>query len=131
MKLLALLMLVLTSSVYADETCETSHGHFRITKNSSSFSGNGERVRVRYDDVRSVTRQNTTDFQRFISILKDSMQTDFVLSEKEAIRVGRFSLTVADDRLDLMSLIYLKAFDIDGYLIARFMFTEDGAWRCQ
>ena len=131
MKLLASLLFFISVSSFADETCETSNGLFKITNTSISMSGNGDRIRVRYDDVRSITPRNSNDFQRFISILKDSMQTDYVLTDKEAVRVGRFSLTVADDKVDLMSLIYLKAFDLDGFLMARFMFTEDGAWRCQ
>ena len=131
MKLFLLLVLMTSFSVFADETCQTSQYDFRITKSYIQGTGHGQHVRVAYDELRTLSRRNLTDFNLLLDSLKDANNTDQILSRSEVILLDRFSITVADGSEGLISLTYVKGYDNSGYLIVRYMMTQNGVFRCQ
>lgn len=131
MKLISLVFILLLSTAFADETCSTSLYDFRITKNYIESAGQNGTIRVGYSEVRTLSRRNYSDFMEFVSTLTNEISTDEILTQSEAAQVYRFSLTLADDFEDLVGLMYAKGYDKSGYLIVRYVLTDNGAYRCK
>lgn len=131
MKTLSLFLLLTSFAAMADETCRTSLYDFRITNKYIQADGQGEHVRIPYSEMRTLSRRNRTDFKNLIRTLSDEITTDSVLTKTESTLIERFSLTVADGHEELIGMMYAKAFDEQGQIVARFMVTEDGSYRCQ
>lgn len=131
MKLIYLLVLLTSFTVFADETCQTSLYDFRITSSYIQGSGQGVHVRIAYNEQRTLSRRNLSDFKELISTLSDASNTDEILTNNDVTALDRFSITVADGAEGLISLKYVKGYDQSGMLIVRYMITQNGAFRCQ
>jgi hypothetical protein len=131
MKLLSFIVLAASFNVFADETCFSSLYDFRITNSYIEATGQGEYIRIPYTNVRTLSRRSRTDFKAMIKNLSDDINTDVVLSQTEAELLERFTLTAADGREDIIGMLYAKGYDKSGFLIVRYMVTEDGAYRCK
>ena len=131
MKLLFLLLLLSSFSVFADETCFTSIYDFRITNSYIEATGQGEYVRIAYSDVRTLSRRSRSDFKSMIANLSDELNADVVLSIDEAALIERFTLTMADGTEEITGMMYTKAYDKSGMLVVRYIVTKDGAYRCK
>lgn len=133
MKLLSLLLVLISFSAFADQTCQTPTYNFRITKHFIEATGEDVEVRIPYTDVRAVSLNNgRNNFEFLIQTLSDSSSTDHVLTKEEISRIERFSLTLADGSEDLMGkMMYIKGFDKAGLLITRFMIVDQSNFRCQ
>lgn len=131
MKLISLVLLFVSFVAMADETCSTSLFDFKITKKYILASGNGQTLKYSYDEVRSLSRRNQSDFMQFVSTLTNEISTDEVMTQAELGEVERFSLTVADDYEELIGMMYAKGYNKQGYLVVRYMLTDDGAYRCK
>lgn len=131
MKLLSLLLVLFSFSAFADQTCLTSTYEFRITKHFIEATDGIEEIRIPYSDVRSISINNRNNFDPLIHRLSDDFSTDVVLSKNEMSRITRFSLTLADGTENLIrKMMYIKAFDKYGLLIARFMLIDQSNSRC-
>jgi hypothetical protein len=133
MKLLSLLLVLISYSAIADQTCLTSTYEFRITKHFIEANGGEVEVRIPYSDVRSVTLNNSrNNFEILIQSLSDSDSTDVILTKAETSRIERFSLTLADGSEEFIGkMMYVKGFDKSGLLIVRFMIVDQSKFRCQ
>jgi hypothetical protein len=132
MKLLSLLLVLVSFSAFADQTCLTSTYEFRITKHFIEATGGEVEVRIPYLDVRSISSNNRNSFDSLIQRLSDDSSTDVVLNNTEISRIQRFSLTLADGSEDFIGkMMYIKGFDKAGLLIARFMFVDQSNFRCR
>lgn len=132
MKLLSLLLVLVSFSAFADQTCLTPTYEFRITKHFIEALGGEDVVRIPYSDVRSISSNNRNSFDPLIQRLSDDSSTDVVLNKNEISRISRFSLTLADGSEDLIGkMMYIKGFDKAGQLIVRFMFIDQSNFRCQ
>ena len=133
MKLLSLLLVLVSFSALADQTCLTPTYEFRITKHFIEAKGGEEEIRLLYSDVRSISRTNgRNNFDLLIQNLTDASSTDIVLSALEISRIDRFSITLADGAEELMGkMMYIKGFDKTGLLITRYMIVDQSNFRCQ
>ncbi len=130
MKLLSFIFLFASFNVLADETCLTSIYDFKITNNYIEVTGQGEHIKIPYNEFRTLSRRSRSDFKAFIGVLSDDINTDVVLTQTEIKLLERFALTVADGTEEIIGVMYAKGYDKAGLLIVRYMVTEDGAYRC-
>jgi hypothetical protein len=114
----------------ADQTCSTQSYDFRITDSYIEAQGRGLEIKVPYHQMRSLSQNSRGDFKALLKRLSDITQTDEPLSLDEASRLYRFSITVADDVEELITLKYIKGYDESGILVVRFMINQDRAYRC-
>ena len=128
-KFLALLSLFCFNAL-ADQTCSTQSYDFRITDSYIEAQGRGLEIKVPYHQMRSLSQNSRGDFKALVKRLSDSTLTDEALSTDEALRLYRFSITVADDVEELITLKYIKGFDESGLIVVRFMINQDRAYRC-
>jgi hypothetical protein len=131
MKIISTLLVLLSLNAFADETCNTTKYDFRITNSYIEVDGNGDHYKMHYDEVRSLSRRNLSDFKTLLNSLSDETNTDEPLSIDEASLIERFSLTVADDKVDLLGIMYAKGYAKSGLIVARYMVTDGGAYRCR
>lgn len=126
MKLLSLLLVLLSFSALADQTCVTPTFEFRITKSFIEATVGEEVYRIPYTEVRSISLNNgRNNFEMILQSLSD-------LSSTEISRLDRFSLTLADGGEELMGkMMYVKGFDKTGLLIVRYMVVDQSSFRCQ
>jgi hypothetical protein len=115
---------------FADQTCSTQSYDFRITDSYIEAQGRGLEIKVPYHQMRSLSQNARGDFKAMLKRLSDSTLTDEALSEDEASRLYRLSITVADDVEELITLKYIKGYDESGVLVVRFMINQDRAYRC-
>ncbi len=133
MKLLSLLLVLISFSAIADQTCLTPTYEFRITKHFIEATGGEFEVRIPYSDVRSITLNNSrNNFEYLIQSLSDPDSTDVILTKAEISRIDRFSLTLADGSEEFIGkMMYVKSFDKSGLLILRYMIVDQSKFRCQ
>lgn len=133
MKLLSLLLVFLSFSAHADQTCLTPTYEFRITKHFIEAISGEDTIRIPYTEVRGISRNNgRNNFDLLIQAFSDQDSTDVVLTEAERMRLDRFSLTLADGAEELMGkMMYVKGYDKTGLLIVRFMMVDQSSFRCQ
>jgi hypothetical protein len=117
-------------SVFADQTCETRDYIFRITDSYIEASGRGVEIKVPYHQMRSLSQNSRGDFKSLIKRLSESAVNDEALTLEEASQIYRFSITVADDVEELVTLKYIKAYAESGMIVARFMLSQDTVYRC-
>jgi hypothetical protein len=127
---LLLVVCLMGLNAFADQTCSTQSYDFRITDSYIEAQGRGLEIKVPYHQMRSLSQNSRSDFKAMVKRLSDITLTDEVLSLDEASRLHRFSITVADDVEELITLKYIKGYDNSGVLVARFMINQDRAYRC-
>lgn len=131
MKFISLIVLFLSFSALADETCISHPFNFRITRSYIEVTGPSDDLRISYDEVRTLSRRSSADFKELIKTLSNTVNTEDVLTTDEASEIERFSLTVADGHEELLSVMYAKAYNKFGMIVARFMTSAGNAYRCQ
>ena len=132
MKLLSLLLVLISFSALADQTCLTTTYEFRITKHFIEANDGEDQIRIPYSDVRSVSRVNgRNNFEYIIQRLSENEGSESALSKEEIERIDRFSMILADGSEELIGkMLYIKGFDKTGLLIVRYMILDQSHFRC-
>jgi hypothetical protein len=126
--ILAVTLMSLSLSSFA-EVCKSADYKFEISKKEISFSEHGGHVtKLKISVGKTVTSRY--ELAQFVTGMVSDTVSDSPLSEEVGNTITKVSMVGTEGNGDIVGMLFAKSYDKKGKLVARFMLSEGGYFRC-
>lgn len=126
--LIAVALMSLSVSSFA-ETCNSADYKFVISKKEIAFSEHaGHVTKLKVSVSKTVTSRY--ELAQIVTGMVSDTVADSPLTEAEGKRIAKIVMSGTEGNGDIVGMLFAKSFDKKGSLVARFMLSEGGYFRC-
>lgn len=126
--MIAIALMTLSFSSFA-EVCKSADYKFEISKKEISFSEHGGHV-TKFKIALNKTVTSRYELAQYVTGMVSDTVADSPISEVQGRSISKVVMVAAEGNEEIVGMAYAKSYNKSGKLVARFILSEGGYFRC-